>query len=242
MTESVAVVIGVGASKGLGAALARRFAKGGFHVVVSGRTMDRLAAIVGEIEEAGGKASAVVADVTNRSAVENLFQAADDLGPLGAVLYNAGNNAIIPFADLDAETFERFWRVGCMGGFHTAKSAVPRLLAQGGGTLLFTGASGSMRGRARFAHFASAKAALRNLTQSLAREYGPQGIHVGHVVVDGVIDGDMVRSRFGEYLESLGEDGCLDPDEMAEAYWYLHSQPRRTWTHELDLRPFKENW
>ena len=129
-----------------------------------------------------------------------------------------------------------------MGGFLTAKAAAPIMLEQGSGSIIFTGASGSLRGKSNFAHFAAAKAGLRMLAQSLAREYGPKGIHVAHVVVDGVIDGDIVRSRFGEYLEKLGPGGSLNPDDMAEAFWNLHIQPRSTWTQELDLRPYVENW
>ena len=116
------------------------------------------------------------------------------------------------------------------------------MAAAGGGSMLFTGASASMRGRPNFAHFASSKAGLRMLAQALAREYGPKGVHVAHVVVDGVIDGEIVRTRFGEYLDKLGEDGSLSPDAIAEAFWFLHSQPRSAWTHELDLRPFCETW
>ena len=237
-----AIVIGVGASNGLGAALARRFAKGGLDVVVAGRTPSRLDIVVSEIRDTGGNARSAICDVTDEASVNALFENAAHDGSIDAVLYNAGNNAIIPFAELDAETFESFWRVCCMGGFLTAKAAAPILLEQGAGTMLFTGASGSLRGKPNFAHFASAKAGLRMLSQSLAREYGPQGIHVAHVVVDGIIDGDMVRSRFAGYLDELGPDGALKPDDMAEAYWSLHVQPRSTWTQELDLRPFSERW
>jgi len=241
MTD-IAVVVGVGASKGLGAALARRFAAGGFEVVVVGRSQDKLDVVVGEINASGGRASAHVTDATDEAAVKVLFETAAKRGTLKAVLHNVGNNAIIPFEDLDAETFESFWRVGCFAGFLTAKTALPYLEAAGGGSLLFTGASASMRGRPNFAHFAAAKAGLRNLAQALARDYGPRGVHVGHVVVDGVIDGDQVRSRFGEYLEQLGPDGSINPDEMAEAFWAMHVQPRSAWTHELDIRPYKEVW
>ena len=239
---NVAVVVGVGASRGLGAALARRFAKGGLQVIAAGRTDEKVKIIADEITDAGGSALPFAADVTNAPDMNALFDFAAETGDVKAVLYNAGNNAIIPFGDLTEEVFEDFWRVCCLGGFLTAKAALPYLLKGGGGTLIFTGASASMRGRANFAHFASAKAALRNLAQALAREYGPRGIHVGHVVVDGVIDGERVRERFGEYLEQLGEDGSLNPDDMVEAFWNMHRQPRSAWTHEIDLRPFKENW
>ena len=125
--------------------------------------------------------------------------------------------------------------------FLAAKAAIPVLLPNSG-SLLFTGASASMRGRPGFAHFSAAKAGLRNMAQALAKEYGPQGVHVGHVVVDGVINGEIVKGFFAEYLENLGEDGSLEPDAIADAFWFLHSQPRNAWTFELDVRPFKETW
>lgn len=237
-----ALVIGVGASNGLGAALARRFAKSGLEVVVSGRTQDKLDKIVEEIQMAGGAARAFVCDVTVSDQVTALFKDIAEHGSLDALLYNAGNNAIIPFEELTAEQFEAFWRLGCYGGFLAAKAAVPLMTSQGCGSIIFTGASASLRGRPNFVHFASAKAALRMLSQALAREYGPKGIHVAHVVVDGVIDGERVRALAPQYLESLGEEGSINPDEMAEAFYQLHSQPRSAWTHELDIRPFKENW
>jgi NAD(P)-dependent dehydrogenase (short-subunit alcohol dehydrogenase family) len=241
MTGS-AIIMGVGAQQGLGAAIARRFAQTGMRVILSGRTQDKLDAVVDAINSRGGSAEARVADATNAAEVDALFAGAAAQGPVDAVIYNVGNNGIIPFTDLTPEQFEQFWRVCCLGGMIAAKAAMPILAEQGHGSMLFTGASGSMRGKPNFAHFAAAKAGLRMLAQSLAREYGPQGVHIGHVIVDGVIDGEMVRSRFGEYLEQLGEDGSLDPDAIAENFWHIHAQPRSAWTHELDLRPFKENW
>lgn len=236
------VVIGAGASNGVGGALSRKFAAGGHHVVIAGRTEAKVTALAEEVSATGGSAEPFVIDVTKADDQDALFAKVAETGELAAVLYNAGNNAIIPFEDLEADTFEAFWRVGCMGGFLTAKRAIPLLKAQGKGSLFFTGASGSLRGKANFAHFASMKAGLRMLAQSLAREFGPHGVHVAHFIIDGVIDGDMVRSRFGEYLEALGEDGGLSPEAIAEAYWYVHQQPRSAWTHELDLRPYKETW
>ena len=161
-------------------------------------------------------------------------------------IYSGSNNVTlsgpVPFEDLTPAMFEEFWRIGCYGAFLTAKKAMPILKQQGQGSILFTGASASLRGRPGFGHFAATKAALRNLVQALAREYGPQGIHVAHVVIDGIINGDIVRGRYGEYLESLGEDGSLAPDAIAQAFWVLHTQHRSAWTHELDLRPFNEKW
>jgi NADP-dependent 3-hydroxy acid dehydrogenase YdfG len=241
MFES-AIILGAGASDGVGGALARRFANNGLHAILAARSLEKIETLATEIRDAGGSAEAVQVDVTSETDQDTLFTLAAERGPIAAVLYNAGNNAIIPFEQLDADTLLSFWRVGCLGAFLTAKRAIPLLKEQGRGSLFFTGASASMRGKPNFAHFASMKAGLRMLAQSLAREFGPQGIHVAHFIIDGVIDGEIVRSRFGEYLEQLGEDGGLSPDAIAEAYWYVHTQHRSAWTHELDLRPFKENW
>ena len=241
MTD-IAVVCGVGASNGLGAAVARRFAKGGLKTVVSGRTKEKLDGVAEEINASGGDAVSMVSDVTSPERMEGLFKGASDLGQVKAVIFNAGNNMMLPFDELTHQQFEDFWRVGCYGAFCTAKAALPVLEASGGGSLIFTGASASMRGRAQFAHFASSKAALRNLAMALAKEYGPRGIHVGHVVVDGVINGERIQTFLPDYLKALGEDGSLNPDEMSEAFWQIHAQPRSAWTFELDLRPFKENW
>ncbi len=236
------IVIGAGASQGVGGALSRKFAASGHHVIIAGRTDAKVAALAEEVRSAGGSAEPFTVDVTSATDQDALFAHAAKTGEIAAVLYNAGNNAIIPFEQLDADTYEAFWRVGCLGAFLTAKRAIPVLKQQGEGSLFFTGASGSLRGKSNFAHFASMKAGLRMLAQSLAREFGPHGVHVAHFIIDGVIDGDMVRSRFGEYLDQLGEDGGLSPDAIADAYWYVHTQPRSAWTHELDLRPFKETW
>ncbi|MEM9741644.1 MAG: SDR family NAD(P)-dependent oxidoreductase [Pseudomonadota bacterium] len=237
-----AIILGAGASDGVGGALARRFAGHGLHAIVAGRTESKVRSIAQEIGANGGSAEGVRADVTSEADQDALFDLATARGPISAVLYNAGNNAIVPFEQLDASTMESFWRVGSYGAFLTAKRAVPILKAQSEGSLFFTGASASLRGKPNFAHFASMKACLRMLAQSLAREFGPAGIHVAHVVIDGVVGGEIVRSRFGEYLEQLGEDGCLKPEAIADAFWYLHTQHRSAWTHEIDLRPFKENW
>lgn len=241
MTDTV-IVLGAGAEQGVGGALARRFAAAGLHVLVAGRTEAKVQKLADAVGAAGGSAEGVRVDVTSEADQDALFARAAALGPLAAVLYNAGNNAIIPFEKLDPATLETFWRVGCFGAFLTAKRAIPVLEEQGKGSLFFTGASGSMRGKPNFAHFASMKAGLRMLAQSLAREYGPKGVHVAHFIIDGVIDGDIVRTRFGEYLDQLGEDGGLSPDAIADAYWHVHTQHRSAWTHEMDLRPFKETW
>jgi len=242
MSETV-VVLGVGTPDGVGAAVARRFAAEGKHVVLAGRTVSKLSASADVIAAAGGSAEGVQADVTSEADQDRLFDHVRGLGnPVEAVVFNAGSNAPVKFEAITPEEFESYWRIGCFGAFLTAKRAIPVLAEQGSGSLLFTGASASMRGRPNFSHFASAKAGLRNLAQALAREYGPQGVHVAHIVIDGVVNGDIVRDRFGGYLDSLGEDGALNPDAIADAFWSVHSQHRSAWTHELDLRPFKESW
>ncbi len=242
MSESV-LILGAGLPDGVGGALARRFASEGLHVVVTGRTLEKVEQTAAEIRERGQDAVALRVDVTDENDLDAAFTYLADRGSaIASVIYNAGNNAIIPFEELTPAQFESFWRLGPFGGFLAAKRAMPLLAAQGSGSMLFTGASASMRGKPQFAHFASAKAGLRNLAQALAREYGPQGVHVAHVIIDGGVDGDRLRSGMPHWLESLGEDGALDPDAIADAFWYIHSQPRSAWTHELDLRPFKENW
>ena len=140
------------------------------------------------------------------------------------------------------EFFEDVWRVCCFGGFLAGREAARRMVPAGGGTLIFTGATASMRARPPFTAFASAKAALRALAHGMAREFGPQGLHVGHVIIDGVIDGDRVNERFPQLKERRGEDGMLSPDAIAAVYWDLHRQERNAWTLELDLRPYKESF
>jgi|SRR5262245_2517378 len=236
-----AIVIGVGAEAGLGAALARRFARDGLHVLLGARRAERIEAVAAGIRDAGGAASAVAMDATRAADVGRIFDAAESRG--GApelVVYNAGNAFVSALLDTTDEAFEATWRLGCFGGFLTGREAARRMLPRGSGTILFTGATASLRARPPFTTFAAAKAALRALAHGMAREFGAKGLHVAHVVIDGAIDGDQLNSRFPQLKERLGADGMLAPDALAEAYWQLHVQPRSTWTLELDLRPWKE--
>jgi NAD(P)-dependent dehydrogenase (short-subunit alcohol dehydrogenase family) len=191
-----AVVLGVGAPAGLGAALCRRIAREGIHVFIAGRTADRLAEVAAAIESAGGSATPVVADATVATDVANLFERASSggVGPLIAV-YNAGNNRFRPLLEMDDAFFEELWRLCCFGGFLFGREAARRMLPSGG-TLLFTGATASIRARPPFTAFASAKAALRALAHGMAREFGPGGLHVAHFIIDGMIDGDQLNRRF----------------------------------------------
>ena len=238
--EGSVLVVGAGASQGLGAAIARRFAAGGYPVALAGRTESKLEQTAAEIRAAGGRVVTVVGDASRREDAERFVAAAQALAPLALAVHNAGSNEPKPFLELSEERFTRHWREHALGGFQTAQAALPALLARGGGSLIFTGASGSLRGKARFAPFASAKAALRALTQSLAREFGPQNIHVGHVVIDGGIEGQRLLSRMPDLAEQRGPDGLLKIDAIADAYWMLHHQQRSAWTQELDLRPWAE--
>jgi NAD(P)-dependent dehydrogenase (short-subunit alcohol dehydrogenase family) len=238
-----AIVIGVGASAGLGAALCRRFAREGLHVLPAGRTREKLDLVVEEIRAAGGSATAVVCDTTRTSDVERVFDTAEEqAGTPELVVYNAGNNRFRPLLEMDDAFFEELWRLCCFGGFLTGREAAKRMLPNGGGTLIFTGATASVRARPPFTAFASAKAALRAVAHGMAREFGKEGLHVGHVVVDGVIGGDLIRVKVPQIVERLGEDGMLDIDAMTDAYWMLHQQQRSAWTLELDLRPHKESF
>ena len=240
MSESVVWIAGVGAVAGLGAALARRFSREGYRVAVSGRSLDKLHAVVADIEAAGGRANAIVADSGVEAEVVAAAAQVNQLGTLKVAIFNVGNAVSVPTLQLSAELFEHTWRASTLGGFLFAREATRSLLANGAGTLLFTGATASLRGKPPYAAFAAGKAGLRSLSQSFAREFGPHNVHVAHVVIDGAIDGERVRSKAADYLERLGEDGALKLDDIADAYWYLHTQPRSAWTQELDLRPFKE--
>ena len=244
MSTQTAVVVGVGAERGLGAALCRRFAAEGYHVLVAGRTPEKIAQVMRTISDKGGSAEPVAVDTTREEDVVRLFDRAmspgDGRDPADLVVFNAGNNQRIDFRDLRADQFEQFWRVGCFGGFLVGREAARRLVPLGRGTIIFTGASGSLRGKPGFAHFAAAKAGLRMIAQSMAREYGPFGIHVAHVVIDGGINGDRLLNRMPILAQERGEDGLLGIDAIAQTYWDVHRQQRSAWAHEVDLRPYRE--
>ncbi len=244
MSKVAAIVVGVGAEQGLGAALCRRFAADGHHVFVAGRTAEKIERVVASIAAAGGSAEAVATDATREDDVIRLFDrafaAAGERAPPDLVVFNAGNNRRMDFREVPAALFEDFWRVGCFAGFLVGREAARRLVPLGRGTVIFTGASASLRGKPGFAQFAAAKAGLRMISQSMAREYGPLGIHVAHVVIDGAIHGERVLKAYPQMLADRGADGLLDIDAIAESYWQLHRQQRTAWTQELELRPYKE--
>lgn len=243
MTErKTALVVGVGASQGLGAASARRFAREGLHVVVVGRTQGKLDEVVHEIKSAGGSIEALLADASVEDDAKRVAVHADKNGTLALALHNAGGNRFDAFLDLPREGFEQLWREHTLGGFLIGREVARRMLPRGQGTILFTGASGSLRGKAGFAAFAAAKAGLRAVSQSMAREFGPKGIHVGHVIIDGGIESARLLSRFPDMKAQRGPDGMLSIEAIADTFWFLHNQQRSAWTQEIDLRPWAESF
>ena len=237
---SSALILGVGSPRGLGCAAARAFAAAGYRVVVAGRDPDKLRQAALSVAAVGLAPQVQVGDVTKAEDVARFVASAEALGPLSVAVHNAGGNRPSPFLQVEPMVFDEHWRAHAFGAFLLAQAALPRMLERQAGTLIFTGATASLRGRANFSSFAAAKAALRMTAQSLAREFGPKGIHVAHVVVDGVIDGDRARAFIANADERFGEDGMLQPDRIAETYLMLHRQHRSAWTHELDLRPWSE--
>jgi NAD(P)-dependent dehydrogenase (short-subunit alcohol dehydrogenase family) len=231
---SVAVVVGAG--PGLGSALCRRFAQGGLTVAAARRSTAEIEPLVREI---GGRAYAC--DAAEADQVSALFQAVDrDLGVPELVVFNAGAFVRSGILEIDPAEFERCWRVGCLGGLHVGQAALQRMAPQGRGTLILTGATAALRGGKGFANLAVPKFGLRALAQSMAREFGPQGIHVAHTIIDGQIQNEARGAAYSE--AERGADALLKPEAIAEAYWQLHQQPRSAWTQELDLRPWVESF
>ncbi len=238
-----AVVVGVGPLEGLGAQLCVRFAREGLQVFAIGRTKEKIEQVTVAIRGQGGRATALVCDATQPSEVARVFASVDrDGGELNLVVYNAGNAALGDLLEMEPAQFEAVWRLTCYGGFLVGQQAGRRMVAQGRGSLLFTGASASVRGRPPFGAFASAKAGLRSLAQTMARAWGPRGVHVAHVVIDGAIGGEKIKKNLPQVAERLGEDGMVGLDGLAHAYWSLHTQPKNAWTFEIDVRPYKETW
>ena len=236
-----AVIIGAGDA--LGGAIARRFAREGLIAVPSRRKIKPLGELVAEIEADGGQAEGIPCDARDEDAVINLFDRVEnEIGPIEAFVFNTGAQHSASILDMTARIYRQVWESAAFAGFLTGREAARHMVERGKGTMIFTGATASVRGGAGFASFAGAKHALRALAQSMARELGPRGIHVGHIIVDGMIDSEAVRTRFPEKTEALPEGGMLNPDHIADAYWAMHAQPRDAWTFEMDLRPSVERW
>jgi NAD(P)-dependent dehydrogenase (short-subunit alcohol dehydrogenase family) len=242
MTETKAALV-IGAGDATGGAIARRFAREGYAACVTRRHVDKLQPLVGAIEAAGGTARAFGSDARKEDEVIALVDTIErEVGPIEVAVYNIGANVNFPIRETTSRVFFKVWEMACFGGFLMGREVAKRMVPRGRGTILFTGASASLRGRSGFSAFSSAKHGLRAVAQSMARELGPAGIHVGHVVIDGAIDTAWIRENFPDRAALKSEGGILDPDAIAENYWMLHAQPRSAWTHELDLRPWMENW
>ena len=238
---NVALVAGVG--DGLGGAVARRFARDGHPTVLVARSAERLARIAADIERTGDRGIAYVADLREEAAVTKLFDEVEaEIGSIDIAVFNAGANYRASILDTPADMFEKVWRLGCYAGFLVGREAARHMVPRGRGTILFTGATASLRGASQFAAFAAAKGAIRQVAQSMARELGAKGIHVASVIIDGMIDSARVRERFPERVAELAADGMLKPGDIAEVYWQLHQQPRDAWSFELDLRPWAEKF
>jgi NAD(P)-dependent dehydrogenase (short-subunit alcohol dehydrogenase family) len=242
---SVALVIGAGDATG--GAIARRFAREGYAACVTRRHLEPLQALVNQIKADGGAAHGFASDARKEDEVVALVeQIESSIGPIEVLVFNIGANAPSSILDETARKYFKIWEMACFGGFLNGREVAKRMVGRAAPdrrqTIIFTGATASLRGAVNFAAFAGAKHALRALAQSMARELGPRGIHVAHVIIDGAIDTDFIRDNFPERYALKAQDGILNPDHIADQYWLLHTQPRDAWTHEFDLRPYMEKF
>jgi NAD(P)-dependent dehydrogenase (short-subunit alcohol dehydrogenase family) len=233
----------VGAGDATGGAIARRFAREGFIACVTRRQADKLAPLVERIRAEGGQAQGFASDARDEAAVTALVtQVEREVGPIEVAVFNIGANVRFAVTETTERVYRKVWEMGALAGFLMGREVAKVMLPRGRGTIIFTGATASLRGSAGFAAFAGAKHALRALAQTMARELGPQGIHVAHVVIDGAIDTQFIAENFPERYARKAQDGILDPEHIAENYWQLHRQQRSAWSHEIDLRPWMETW
>lgn len=239
--EGVALVVGAGDATG--SAIARCFAAQGYTACVTRRKAQALEPLVAAIEADGGRAHAFGSDARREDQVVSLVEHIErEVGPIEVAVYNVGGNVRFPITETTSRVYFKVWEMCALGGFLLGRESARRMLARGRGTILFTGATASVRGGDGFAAFAGGKHALRALAQSMARELGPKGIHVAHVVIDGAIDTQFIAEMFPERYALKSSAGILDPEHIAQAYLMLHRQPRDAWTHEMDLRPWSERW
>jgi NAD(P)-dependent dehydrogenase (short-subunit alcohol dehydrogenase family) len=240
MAERRAALV-IGAGDATGGAIARRFARGGYVAVGTRREKSRLDPLIEAIRAEGGEAHGFGSDARIEAEVVELFATIErDIAPIEALVFNIGANVNFPIRETTERVYRKVWEMAALAGFLTGREAARVMVPRGKGTIIFTGATASIRGGAGFSAFAGAKFALRALAQSMARELGPQGVHVAHTIIDGAIDTAWIAENFPQRHALKDQDGILNPDHIAEAYWQLHIQPRDAWTHELDLRPWME--
>lgn len=243
MNENKKVALIIGAGDATGGAIARRFAREGYVACVTRRSLDKLQPLLEEIRSEGGEAHGFASDARREEQVAELVESIErDIGPIEVMVFNIGANVPCSILEETARKYFKIWEMACFAGFLTSQAVAKRMVARGRGTILFTGATAGLRGAAGFAAFAGAKHGIRALAQSMARELGPLNIHVAHVVVDGAIDTAFIRDSFPELYAKKDQDGILDPEHIADSYWFLHAQQRDAWTFELDLRPWMERW
>ncbi len=243
--NKVALVIGAGDATG--GAIARRFARGGYTACATRRSLDKLQPLLEQIRTDGGTAYGFASDARKEEEVVALVEQIEaTIGPIEVLVFNIGANAPSSILEETSRKYFKIWEMACFSGFlngrEVARRMVTRTAPDRPQTIIFTGATASLRGGANFGAFAGAKHALRALAQSMARELGPRGIHVAHSIIDGAIDTEFIRDNFPERYALKAQDGILNPDHIADQYWMLHTQPRDAWTHELDLRPYMEKF
>lgn len=242
MTDKKAILV-VGAGDATGGAVARRFAREGYVACMTRRHVDKLAPLVQAIEAEGGQAHAFGTDARKEEDMIALFdQIEHEIAPIEVVVFNIGANVRFSITETTARVYTKVWEMACFAGFLTGREAARVMLPRGRGTIIFTGATASLRGREGFAAFAGAKHALRALAQSMARELWPKGIHVAHPIIDGAIDTEFIRTNFPQRYALKDQQGILSPESIAQAYLTIHQQPRDAWTHETELRPWMEPW
>ncbi len=242
MTDKKAILV-IGAGDATGGAIAERFAREGYVACVTRRSADKLQPLVDRIRAAGGEAHGFGSDARKEEEMVALVQKIEaEIAPIEVAVFNIGANVRFGIAETTARVYYKVWEMACFAGFLMGREAAKAMLPRGRGTIIFTGATASLRGREGFAAFAGAKHALRALAQSMARELWPQGIHVAHPIVDGAIDTEFIRSNFPERYATRAQGGIVDPAHIAELYWQLHMQPRDAWTHETEVRPWMEPW
>jgi len=238
--DKVALIIGAGDY--LGSAIARRFAKEDFHVVGTRRRGD-IISFVKEIENSGGKATGMHSDARKEEQVVKLIESIEnEIGEIEVFVFNVGGNVMFPIIETTTRVYTKVWEMCALAGFLTGREIARHMISRKRGTILFTGATASVRGSSGFSAFAGGKHALRALAQSMAKELMPKNIHVAHVIIDGPIDTEWTRQRFPEIVNERPKDGLLQPEDIAETYWTIHSQKRSAWTFETDVRPWVEPW